>query len=55
MLAAFIFLPVSPPSLSCVFILEAPSLSSEDSVDYKATDAANFLYEFQLDAKMGIF
>lgn len=49
MLAAFIFLPDRPPSLSRVFILEA-SFSSEDSVGYKATDVANFLCEFQLSA-----
>lgn len=52
MLAACVFLPARPPSLSCVFILEATSFSREDHVDYKAIYIANFQCEFQLSVLM---
>lgn len=52
MLAAFISLPARPPSLSCIFILEATSFYHEDSVDYKETHTSDFLCEIQLSALM---
>jgi hypothetical protein len=54
MLAAFIFLPARPPSLSCVFILEA-SFSGEDSVITKRLVLQTFCVDFILVNKWECF